>query len=98
VVVRRNAAATRSATAAVGSPSGGHPGRVLGRIPLADLGVVQAFPRAAVALAQVLVEDHVKAGQAGQGRRGARGAAQVGGDDHVRAQPGEQPRGALGLR
>jgi hypothetical protein len=94
VVVRRNAAATRSATAAVGR----HPGRVLGRIPLADLGVVQAFPRAAVALAQVLVEDHVKAGQAGQGRRGARGAAQAGGDDHVRAQPGEQPRGALGLR
>ena len=74
------------------------PARVFGRVPGADLGVGQALPAAAVPLPQVLVEDHVEPGQAGQRGGGARRAAQVRGDDHVRTQPGQQPGGALGLR
>ena len=73
------------------------PGGVLGRVAGADLRVGQPFPAAAVPLAQVLVEDHLEPGQPGQRGGGARRAAQVGGDDHVRAQPGQQPGGPLGL-
>ena len=75
-----------------------HPVRVGFGVPLADLGVGQALPAAAVPLTQVLVEDHVQPGQPGQRCGGARRADQVGGDDHVRAQPGQQPRGPLSLR
>ena len=66
-------------------------------VPLADLGVGQALPAAAVPFPQVLVERHLEPGQPGQRRGGAGRAAQVGGDDQVRTERGEQARGPLGL-
>ena len=46
---------------------------------------------------QVLVGGHGEARQPGQRRRGGQRAAQVGGDDRIRVQRGEQPGRALGL-
>ena len=73
------------------------PGGVLSRVPLADLGVGQALPATAVPFPQVLVEDYLQPGQPGQRRRGAGRAGQIGGDDQVRAERGEQARGPFGL-
>ena len=75
-----------------------HPARVGFGVPLADLRVGQAFPDAAGPFPQVLVQGDIQAREAGERGRGLSRTAQVGGEDQVRAQRGQQPRGALSLR
>ncbi len=69
------------------------PGRELLRVALADLRVGQPLPGTGIGLAQALVVLDVQAGHLGQLLGGTTGPREVGGDQQVRTQSGEQPGG-----